>query len=384
MTPLTLGFMPLLDSAVLVAAAEYGFAAAEGLELTLMRESSWANIRDRTLIGHFEAAHMLGPMPLASTLGIGHVRVPMIAPLALGLGGNAVTVSAKLWAEMTLRGASIGASPAMQGAALKDVLGARARSGQEVLTFGMVYPFSCHNYELRYWLAGCGIDPDRDVRLVVIPPPFLVDAMRAGEIDGFCVGEPWNSVAVEAGVGVIAAATTAIWPHSAEKVLGCREDWAQRHPQVLGALIRALYRSALWCADPLNHVPLARTLAEPRYVGSPAALLLRSLTHRLVLAPRASAHEVADFFVTARHAATYPWASHALWFYSQMVRWRQLEASDESRAQARGSYRPDLYRAALEPLDAELPRGEEKIERFFDGEIFDPADLAAYVRRRRH
>src|SRR3569833_3102101 len=255
-----LGFIPLLDCASLVVAAERGFAAEENLELALVRETSWANIRDRVVIGHFDAAHMLGPMTVASTLGIGHVRVPVIAPFALGLGGNAITVSLRLWEQMVKEGATPGAGPAVQATALKRAV--QRRPGP--LTFAMVYPFSCHNYELRYWLAAGGIDPDRDVRLVVIPPPFLVDALRAGQIDGFCVGEPWNSVAVQAGVGTIVAPTTAIWPSSPEKVLGCRLEWAHRHPKLLASLERALYRPSDWCEQPENHAELAKLLAQPR------------------------------------------------------------------------------------------------------------------------
>jgi hypothetical protein len=209
-----LGFMPLLDCASLVVAAERGFAAEEDLELALVRETSWANIRDRVVVGHFDAAHMLGPMTVASTLGIGHVKVPVIAPFALGLGGNAITVSLRLWEQMTSEGASVESDPGAHAAALKRVVVSREKARREPLTFAMVYPFSCHNYELRYWLAAAGIDPDRELRLIVIPPPFLVDALRAGQIDGFCVGEPWNSVAVHAGVGTIVTSTTAIWPFS--------------------------------------------------------------------------------------------------------------------------------------------------------------------------
>src|SRR6186713_1831393 len=292
-----IGFMPLLDCACLVAAAEQGFAAEEGLELTLARETSWANIRDRTIIGHFDAAHMLGPMAVASTLGVGHISVPMIAPMSLGSGGNAITVSIGLWERMANEGAMPGADPAAQGAALKSVVAARSRAGLEPLTFGMVYPFSCHNYELRYWLAAVGIDPDKDVRLVVIPPPFLVDALRVGQIDGFCVGEPWNSVAVQAEVGAIVAPTTAIWPFSPEKVLGCRLEWAQRHPKQLACLQRALYRASVWCEEPGNHAELAGLLSQPRYVGAPAELLRRALGGRLALTTHSEPVQVEDFFV---------------------------------------------------------------------------------------
>jgi ABC-type nitrate/sulfonate/bicarbonate transport system substrate-binding protein len=383
MMSLIVGFIPLLDCASLVAAAERGFAAEEGLDLTLVRETSWANIRDRLIVGHFDAAHMLGPMVVASTLGIGHVKVPLIAPCSLGLGGNAITVSLPLWQGMIREGAAAGGDVRLQAKALKRVVTARERESLEPLTFGMVYPFSCHNYELRYWLAAAGIDPDRDVRLVVIPPPLLADAMRAGQIDGFCVGEPWSSVAVEAGVGAIVASSTAIWPRSPEKVLGCREEWADRHPTELAALLRALHRAALWCERAENHEPLARLLAEPRYVGTAAELLHRGLSGRLVLAPDAQPAPAQELFIPWRHAATFPWVSHALWFYTQMVRWRQIELAPEHLPQVRGSYRPDVYRAALAPIGVEPPQDDAKVETFFDDRVFDPADLTGYVSRAR-
>ncbi len=385
------GFIPLLDCAPLVVAAEKGFAGAEGIELVLARETSWANIRDRLVVGRLDAAHMLGPMAVASTLGIGHLQVPLIAPFSLGLGGNAITVSPGLWQQMLGGGADLGASPQVQGQALARVVRAREQSGTRPLTFAMVYPFSCHNYELRYWLAAVGIDPDHDVRLVVLPPPLLVDAMRAGQIDGFCVGEPWNSLAVSVGVGCIVVPTTSIWHLSPEKVLGCRLEWAQRHPEQLGALLRALYRAYLWCEQPENHLELAALLAQPRYVDAPADMLLRGLSQQLSLTQGGTPRPVRDFYVPASQSATFPWASHALWFYSQMVRWQQIGFQPAHLATVRAVYRPDLYRLALAPLHIDMPAADTKIEGlsnaggttaggFFDGQRFDPEQLAAYCR----
>jgi ABC-type nitrate/sulfonate/bicarbonate transport system substrate-binding protein len=383
------GFIPLLDCAPLAVAAEKGFAAEEGLDLRLVRETSWANIRDRVVVGHFDAAHMLGPMAVASTLGVGHLQVPMAAPLSLGLGGNAITVSLGVWDAMVSEGASLGASPRVLGDALRNVVRARERAQRPPFTFAMVYPFSSHNYELRYWLAACGIDPDRDVRLVVIPPPFLVDAMREGQIDGFCVGEPWNSVAVSVGVGCIALPTTAIWRLSPEKVLGCRLEWAQRHPDRLQALVRALHKAAVWCEQPENHAELSRLLAEPRFVGAPAEILLRGLSNCLRLHPGGEPQPLTDFYLPAAHAATFPWVSHALWFYSQMVRWGQIAFDPEHIAQVRATYRPDLYRLALTGVAADIPAADAKVEGgapncpdgFFDDVPFDSTDISAYLRQ---
>jgi len=397
---LIIGFVPLLDCATLIAAVEEGFMAQEGLAVSLVRETSWANIRDRLMVGHFDAAHMLGPMTVAASLGIGHPTMPMIAPIALGLGGNAVTVSNSLWQDMFAHGARLGADPVIQGKALRQVIAQHKQARRPPLTFGMVYPFSCHNYELRYWLAASGIDPDRDVNLVVIPPPLLVDAIRDGQIDGFCAGEPWNTLAVEVGAGIICAITQAIWRLSPEKVLGCRADWAQRHPELLAKLIRAIYRAALWCEQPEHHAQLAALLALPRYIGAPTETLRRSLSNQLRYAIGTSLVHIPEFFVSARHAATFPWASHALWFYSQMVRWGQIAPSPEAQQLARATYRPDLYRQALLNTDVQPPMTDFKTERttdhhfslpgedalsfaaegFFDGKVFEPTAVDEYIR----
>jgi NitT/TauT family transport system ATP-binding protein len=380
------GFIPLLDCAPLVVAAEKGFALDEGIDLTLVRETSWANIRDRLVVGHFDAAHLLGPMAVASTLGIGHLQVAMAAPMSLGLGGNAITVSLPLRETLQAAGAHEGAAPQVQGRALRQVVSERERTGKPPLTFAMVYPFSCHNYELRYWLAACGIDPDRDVRLIVLPPPLLVDALREGQIDGFCVGEPWNSLAVAVGVGCILMPTTAIWRLSPEKVLGLRREWTHRFPERTAALVRAVFRSGQWCQRPENHEELARLLSEQRYVGAPAHILLRGLSGKLPFAPGGEPHAVPDFYIPSRQTATFPWASHALWFYSQMVRWQQIEHSTANLAAVRETYRPDLYRSALAPLNVTAPSLDMRVEGapgapdgFFDDRAFDPGQFESYL-----
>ncbi|MFT3904697.1 MAG: CmpA/NrtA family ABC transporter substrate-binding protein [Steroidobacteraceae bacterium] len=365
------GFMPLLDCATLVVAAEGGFAAAEGLDLRLVRETSWANIRDRLIVGQFDAAHMLGPMVLASTLGIGHLRVPLIAPVALGLGGNAITVSGPLAEAMRDQRGPEGFDPAPQGQALARVVRARAARDAPPLVFAMVYPFSAHNYELRYWLAASGIDPDVDVRLVVIPPPLLVDALREGQIDGFCVGEPWSSVAVAAGVGEIVTTAVSIWHNSANKVLGMRRDWAAADGERVAALVRAVVRAALWCDDPGNRHELARLLAGPRYVGVPADLLEAALAGELPQWREAPPRRIPGFIGFATNGGTFPFPSHALWFYEQMVRWRQCAGSATDRQLVQQAYCPHLYRAACANLQVLLPPADTRSEYFFDGQRFE-------------
>lgn len=395
----TAGFLPLLDSAILVAAREKGFAETEGIELGLVRENSWATIRDRLAVGHFNVAHMLAPMPIACNLGLTPLAAETIAPLALGLGGNAVTVSLEIWSAMRGHGAPDDFNPLAVGRALAEVISDRRRAGKEPLRFAVVHPHSGHNYELRYWLTACGVDPDSEIEIVIVPPTLMADALGAGRIAGYCVGEPWNTAAVAKGVGRIVTTKAAIWRSSPEKVLGVAADWAARNPEILSALLRALYRAAEWCGMPANHVELARLLAAPAYVDCPADWLLPALSGSID-AGKGETVNVADFFVPHAKAATFPWKSHALWFYSQMVRWGQVRSSESNEAITRGTYRPDLYRAALGDLGVALPGANSKVEGalrsetpvgsagasltlgpdgFFDGAVFDPDEVAAYL-----
>lgn len=393
------GFMPLFDSAILIAAREIGFARKEGVELTLSRETSWANIRDRIAIGHFDVAHMLGPMPLACNLGLSPLASDMIVPFSMGLGGNCVTVSNSVWQGMVEHGAFPDIDPTRNGAALRQFIRARSATGRPPLRFAVTHPHSGHNYELRYWLAGCGIDPGSETEIVIVPPPFMADALAAGRIDGYCVGEPWNSVSVVAGTGHIATVKAAIWRNSPEKVLGVRKKWSEQQPEALSALLRALHQAARWCQAPSNHPQLTALMSQPAYLGQPASIQIRALTGRLDPGNGVE-RKVDDFFLPFDKAANFPWKSHALWFYTQMVRWGDVQHTPRNRAIALDCYRPDLYRAALKPLGVALPGANSKVEGaltvatpvgsagasltlgpdgFFDGRIFDPDALDVYI-----
>ncbi len=378
---ITAGFMPLTDSLLLVVAKERGFAGAEGVELTLVKESSWANIRDRVAVGHFDVAHMLAPMPIAGSLGLAPIAVPLIAPMVLGLGGNAITVSRELWGRMAAAGAPANLDPRGVGEAL-----ARVVEGTETrLRFAVVHPHSGHNYELRYWLAASGIDPERKVEIVVLPPPLMPDALRAGGLDGYCVGEPWNSVAASAGTGRIATVKQLIWPRSPEKVLGATESWAVYNGEALSALLRALYLTAQWCANPANHREMAEIMAREAYLGVPAEQIGRALSGRIMTGSD-SYETVPEFFVPYAHQATLPRPVHGLWLYSQMVRWGDVQHSDEHARVARETFRPDLYRKALGELAGEIPPDVGEVMddfAFFDGKGFDPSRLAAYIASQR-
>ena len=375
-TPLQIGFIPLIDAAALIVAVEKGFVQAEGLDVQLAREVSWSNVRDKLNIGLFDAAHILAPVPIASSLGLGHIKVPIVVPLTLNLNGNAITVSPTLHAAITTEVDGDPLDPMATAQALSRVVATRRRNGGEPLTFGMTFPFSTHNYQLRFWMAAGGIDPDEDVRLVVLPPPFMVDSIAGGQIDGFCVGAPWNSIAVDRGVGRILHFGSDIMQRAAEKVLAMRQPWAEKNPQALAALVRAIFHAAEFAEAPDNRNEVARILAKSEYIGVDASVILRTLEGRLKIAADGTIREGGQYMLLAREDASTPDPLQAAWLYAQMVRWRQTPMSLEALKAAQDVFRPDLYEAAFGRTGR--PQASSKAIGAFAGPAFEPEKLDAY------
>jgi NitT/TauT family transport system ATP-binding protein len=376
--PLHIGFIPLIDAAALIVAVDKGFTAAEGLDVTLVREVSWSNVRDKLNIGLFDAAHLLAPVAIASSLGLGHIRVPIVAPFNLGLNGNAITVSPTLHAAIMAEIDGDRFDPMATALALSRVVAARRKNGAEPLTFGMTFPFSTHNYQLRFWMAAGGVDPDEDVRLVVLPPPYMVDSIAGGQIDAFCVGAPWNSIAVDRGVGQILHFASDILVRAAEKVLAIRQGWSDRNPELVAALVRAAFRAAEFIEQPENREEVARILARPEHVGVDAGVILRTLEGRLKISADGAIRESNRYLLVGREDAPRPDPVQAAWLYAQMVRWGQTAISPEALTTARAVFRPDLYDAAL-GLHAAAHRGAGDSVGAFAGPAFDPADVAGYL-----
>jgi len=370
---LTLGFIPLTDCAPLVVAKALGLFAEEGLAVALSREASWATIRDKVAVGALDGAHMLAPMALAAGLGGGVLAAPMLAPLALNLNGSAITVSTGLAEALRAVDPEAMAAKTITARPLARLIEARRGQGAPPLSFAVVFPHSMHAYALRYWLAQAGVDPDRDVRLVVTPPPRMVDHLRSGDVDGFCVGAPWNAVAAAEGVGEMLIKASVFWPGGPDKVFGVTQAWAGRRPDELRAALRALIRAAAWADEPGNHAELVALLSRPDHVGAAPEMLVRALKSEIVF---------------HRDAAGLPRREHALWFLSQMVRWRQVEADLDLAAVADQVYRPDLYRAAalslgpvLDPMLVFEGAAPTPPAALFDGVPFDPADARGYAAR---
>lgn len=332
-THLKLGFVPLLDCAPLVIAREKGFFEEQGVNVVLSRESTWASIRDKVSYGLLDGAQMLSPMPLAATLGLGSQATPMVTALALSMNGNAITLSARLYQELSPRLRDY-PNAAEVGNALKQWI-----TRQEIKpVFATVFPYSCQHYQLRYWLSACGIDPDKEVTLIAVPPSKMIDTMQDGIIDGYCAGEPWNTLAQSKNVGHIAVTGYQVWADAIEKVFAVKRSWAECYPHTHTALIRALSHACEWLSHSDNHEEALHLLRLPPYLDQNA----------IPLCTEGPSLPIRQTFYGPQ--VNTPSLSHALLLLGQMERWGQWSGNDKEQI-AQAVYRQDLYNTALTPLD---------------------------------
>lgn len=376
-TPLRIGFIPLVDAAALIVAVDKGFTADEGLDVTLVREVSWSNVRDKLNIGLFDAAHLLAPVAIASSLGLAQVRVPIVAPFNLGINGNAITVTNELHAAIMEELEGDARDPLATAKALARVIAARRKRGRDQLTIGMTFPFSTHNYQLRFWMASGGVDPDEDVRLVVLPPPYMVDSIANGHVDAFCVGAPWNSIAVDLGIAHILHFGSDILARAAEKVFAVREPWARDNPQIVAKLVRAHQRAADFIESPEHRQEASVILSRPDRIGVDPEVILRTLTGRLKVSPDGTFRESSRYLLVGREGAGRPDPVQAAWLYAQMVRWGQAPLNAELLQTAMRVFEPDLYDAATGHAPNIGFAGDHIGE--FTSRPFDPAQLAQYL-----
>lgn len=331
--PIQLGFVPLTDCAPLVMAQALGLFAKHGIAVELKRELGWATIRDKIIHGELDAAHAVAGMPFAATFGLGSIACECIAAMVLSLHGNAITLSQKLWGEGVRDGQGL----------RENIL--RSRGGR-TFTFGVVFPFSSHNFLLRRWLADAGIHPDRDVRIVVVPPPQMFANLKAGHLDGYCAGEPWNSMAVHNHVGWCAATSAELAPGHPEKVLLTRRRFAEEREREHLLLIAALLEACAYCDRRENADHITRTLALPKYLNTPPDRLGASLRGKFDFGG-GRVEDRPDFHIFHRHKANEPSADKAAWILrfmleSNLVPQRSLIQS----AAARQVFRPDIFARA--------------------------------------
>ncbi|MGR3465636.1 CmpA/NrtA family ABC transporter substrate-binding protein [Limimaricola sp.] len=373
---LSVGFMPLVDAAPVIVAREMGFARAEGLDLDLRRAPSWSTLRDMLVFDAVDAAQMLSPVPVATALGLGGAGVALHALSVLSVNGNVIGVSRDLAARMRGRGFGFGFDDARAaGAALLA-----ARDGR--LRVGVPFPFSMHVELIRYWLDA--LAPGRAIEIRTVPPPLMAEAIGADEIDAFCVGEPWGSIAVDGGVGELLLPGCAIWAGAPEKVLAVRAGRAETEQERFGALVRALWRAGRWLGQPGSRIVATELLARPQYLDVPAEIVDRALSGRLTLSGRGEIREVAGLVEFHGPGFGVPWPGQAAWLGRRMAAraGRDPLAADDA---ARRVFRPDLHRRMLAGVgpsgapgaDRPMASGDDPLtlrgDRFFDGRIFDPS-----------
>ena len=351
LTPVRIGFVPLTDAAPLVMAAELGLFADEGLQVRLERQIGWGNARDRLTFGHLDVAHTLIGMPLLSVMGREPFAEPLVAVMNLGVGADAITFGRRLTDA---------------GVTTADDLAAWVSHGTRpgrpaVPVLAHVFGCSVHHYLLRAWLAAGGVDPDRDVRLCVLPPQQVGRQLEKGYLDGFCCGEPYNTMAADGGFGRLVAVTADVVPAHPDKILAVTRRWAAAHADVLTRLCRAVLRGLQFCDDAANLPAVAAVLARPAYLATPAEAVLRSLTLlRTFAGPGATVRAVGPADWRGRPfdpRSAFPSVTHHAWYAGQMNRWGHLEpgAVDDVPALAAACVSADGYRAAAASLGVPCP-----------------------------
>jgi ABC-type nitrate/sulfonate/bicarbonate transport system substrate-binding protein len=347
-TPLRIGFLPLVDAALLVVAREEGFAEQEGLTLDLVREASWANLRDRLSVGLLDAAQMLAPAAIAATLGVGHLRVPMAAPTMLCLGGASITVSSALYEEMTAAATGDLVEPKVAAAAFAKVAGARIAAGGTPPVLATVFAYSTHTLLIVEFLRLANLKPEKDIPLVVLPPQYTATSLANGQIDGFCAGAPWNAVAVASGAGAIAALGVDLIPDAPEKLLVMRADDVERRTEIAVSLARAMLAAADWAGKPEHRERLARHLARADYVDAPASMIDAVLGGNIEIGAKRPPRRAPGYLRIDRDALR-PSAAVADRLFAAMITAGQVTDSDSARDAARNVFRGDLFERALRP-----------------------------------
>ncbi|MBE9202854.1 ABC transporter substrate-binding protein [Synechocystis salina LEGE 06099] len=366
---LNLGFIALSDCAPLVIAKEKGFFQKHGLEqVNLVKEPSWQAIADGIRERRLDGAPMVAGMPLALTLGMGgKPPLPMITALVMGRNGNAITLGKK-FAEAGVKN-------------LEDLKTKLAETPDQVSTLGMVHPASMQNLLLRYWLASGGIDPDQDVNLIRLPPPQMVANLKAGNIDGFAVGEPWNSYAVKEDLGYVIATDLDIWDGHPEKVLGVREEWVNKYPATHLALVKALLEACEYCDDRRHRREIVDYLAQSQYLGVSAEYISPGFIDAYEKGNETEPEMLLQFNQFYVQQSNYPSRSEGLWILTQLARWGYIDFPKNWLEIIERVRRPDLFGEACRQLGWPGLEGDHHNVNLFDGMVFTPNDPIGYIKR---
>jgi nitrate/nitrite transport system substrate-binding protein len=376
-----LGYIALVDASPIVIAKEKGFFAKHGMpDVEVVKQASWGATRDNVVLGSesngIDGAHILTPMPYLISTGRvtqNNVPTPMYILARLNLDAQAISVSNE-YKELTV---------STDASALKIAFERKKAQGKDVKV-AMTFPGGTHDLWIRYWLAAAGIDPDKDVSTIVVPPPQMVANMKVGNMDAFCVGEPWNEQLVNQGIGFTACTTGEIWFKHPEKALGLRAQWVDKHPRAAQALLMAVMEAQQWCERAENKRELAEIVGRRQWFNVPVADIIGRLKGDINYGRGRIERGTNLYMKFWSEHASYPFKSYDIWFVTENIRWGKLPLSTDVKALVNSVNREDLWREAAKALSllaSDIPSSSSRgREAFFDGKVFDPDDPVAYLK----
>jgi nitrate/nitrite transport system substrate-binding protein len=365
-----IGIIALTDCASIVIGYEKGLFKQHGLDVTVSKEASWAVIRDKLQLGENHATHMLYGMPYAATMGLFGAPVkPMIIPFAINCNGQGISLSNEL-KDKGIRTASD----------LKKMIDEEKAAGKDPRTFAMTFPPGTHAMWLRYWLGSGGVNPDKDVSLITIPPPQMVANMKVGKMDGFCVGEPWNARTIADKVGFTAITSQAIWPNHPEKVCAFTAEFAEKNPKTVKAVLKGLHEASVFIDKLDNRPEVTDIVSRPAYINCPKEIILGRMLGKYDYGDGKGEHEDKDYMRFFDHGVNFPWKSHGVWWISQFRRWGMVKGTPDYKGIVDKVHRPDIYREVAKEMGIETPAEDSKAEQLFDSVAFDPTKPDEYAK----
>jgi nitrate/nitrite transport system substrate-binding protein len=361
------GMIALTDCSPIVIAHEKGLFKKYGIESTIAKGANWAAIRDSLVSGDNQGTHMLLGMPLASSMGLGgSPKKPMIIPWLLNRNGQAITLDIR-FKQLGVK------SPADLKPFIEE-----ARDNGKPMTFAMTFPPGTHALWIRYWLASGGINPDKDISLITIPPAQMVANMKVGKMDGFCVGEPWNARAVNEGIGFTAVTTQQIWKDHPEKVFAFTEEFAEKNPKSVKAALKAVHEASVWLDDLKNRPEQCEIVGKATYINcDPKSILGRMLGDYDYGDGRKE--KDSNYMIFSERNCNYPSKTYSKWFLSQYRRWGMTTGTPDYEGISSKVMRSDIYTEAMKELGVTVTPNDNETVKLMDG-TFDPSKSEEYAK----
>jgi nitrate/nitrite transport system substrate-binding protein len=361
------GIIALTDCSSIVMAHELGYFKQFGIQSVISKEASWAVIRDKLTLGENQATHMLIGMPFASSMGLlGSPVKPMVIPWMLNRNGQAITLNNKLL--------QAGVKTPKDLKPIAD----KAKAAGDPLTFAMTFPPGTHAMWTRYWLASGGINPDKDINLIVIPPAQMVANMKIDKMDGFCVGEPWNARAIADKIGFTATTTQKMWKDHPEKVCAFTEEFATKNPKTVKAILKALHLSSVWIDKLENRPRMAEVVSQATYINCPPEIIIGRLLGKYDYGDGKQEQDP-NYMIFSQRECNFPQRTFGLWWLSQFRRWGMVKSAPDYQGIVSKVMRQDVYLEAMKDMGVTTKFKDMQKQTLFDGGVFDPADPEKYA-----